>query len=205
MNRPVTLFSDSFQASPDRFETAQRRSLSEESSFFNVRQDGARYTDFIQSDFNLWRNIDRFISLAFVQTNRRFRAGSKTKSIYIPQNQNSKLIEMQSALCSCLGIRLGKTERTMFYDCGIRTRRFSLKFIRCGYGFLPFYSTISKLKPDNIQIASEFQRSINCEQSNLRSRSSFELSLSSWKDRSHNMRTRLYRRRSRIYASFGQL
>ena len=205
MNRPVTPFSDSYQATPDRFEAEQRSCISEESSFYQAGQDGLLYTNALQTDFNHQGNIDRFISFAFVQKNRNFRADSTMQGIYILQNTNYKLTEMKSALCSCHGIRLDKTDRTMFNDCGIRTRRCSLKFFRSGLGFLPFYPTISKLKPDNIQIASEFQRSINCEQSNLRSRSSFELSLSSWKDRSHNMRTRLFRRRSRIYASFGQL
>ena len=205
MNRPVTLFSDSYQATPDRFETEQRRCISEESSFYQAGQEDLLYTNVLQTNFNLWGNIDRFISLAFAQTNRNFRADSTMQSIYLLQNPKNKTTEMQSALCSCHGIRHDKTDRTMLNDCGIRTRRCSLKFFRSGLGFLPFYPTISKLKPDNIQIAYEFQRSINCEQSNLRSRSSFELSLSSWKDRSHNMRTRLFRRRSRIYASFGQL
>ena len=205
MNSPVFPFSDSYQAAPDRFETEQRSCTSEESSFYQAGQDGLLYTNALQTNFNLWGNIDRFISLAFVQGNRNFRADSTMRGIYILQDTNYKTPEMQSALCSCHGIRLDKTDRTMFYDRIIRTRRLSLKFFRCGLGFLPFYPTISKLKPDNIQIVSEFQRSINCEQSNLRSRSSDELSLSSWKDRSHNMRTRLFRRRSRIYASFGQL
>ena len=205
MNRPVTLFSDSYQAQPDRFEVEQRSGISVESSFYQASQDDLLYTTALQTNFNLWGNIDRFISLAFVQKNRNFRAGSTTQSIYILQDTIYKSSEMQSALCSCRGIRHDKTDRTMLNECGIRTRRCSLKFFRSGLGFLPFYPTISQLKPDNIQIASEFQRSINCEQSNLRSRSSDELSLSSWKDRSHNMRTRLFRRRSRIYASFGQL
>lgn len=205
MNRPVTLFSDSYQAQPDRFETEQRSCISEESSFYPACQEGLLYTNSLQTSFNLWGNIDRFISLALTLTNRNFRADSKAQSILILQNEKNKTTEMQSALCSCRGIRHDKTDRTMLNDCGIRTRCCSLKFFRCGLGFLPFYPTISKLKPDNIQITSEFQRSINCEQSNLRSRSFFELSLSSWKDRSHNMRTRLFRRRSRIYASFGQL
>ena len=205
MNCPVILFSDSTQATPDRFEAEQRSCISEESSFYQAGQDGLLYTNALQTDFNLQGNIDRFISFAFAQTNRNFRADSTMQGIYILQDTNYKSTEMQSALCSCRGIRHDKTDRTMLNECGIRTRRCSLKFFRSGLGFLPFYPTISKLKPDNIQIASEFQRSINCEQSNLRSRSSFELSLSSWKDRSHNMRTRLFRRRSRIYASFGQL
>ena len=204
MNRPVNLYSYSYQASPDRFEVEQRSCLSEESSF-NASQDGMRNADFVQTCFILWRDVDRFISLALAQTNRSIRSGLEEQGDHILQNKNYKTTEMQSALCSCHGIRLDKTDRTMLNDCGIRTLRCSLKFFQRGLGFLPFYPTISKLKPDNIQIASEFQRSINCEQSNLRSRSSFELSLSSWKDRSHNMRTRLYRRRSRIYASFGQL
>ena len=204
MNCPVTLFSDSHQASPDRFETALRVCLFEESSFTQASQDGSLYTDALQTDFNLWGNIDRFISSALATTIRNIRAELTELNKNLLQNDKNKSSEMQSTR-SCLGIRLDKTDRTMLNDCGIRTRRCSLKFFRCGLGFLPFYPTISKLKPDNIQIASEFQRSINCEQSNLRSRSSFELSLSSWKDRSHNMRTRLYRRRSRIYASFGQL
>lgn len=205
MNRPVILFSDSYQAQPDRFEAEQRSVISEESSFYQAGQDGLPCTNALQTNFNLWGNIDRFISLAFVEKNRNFRADSTIQSIYILQNPKNKSTEMQSALCSCHGIRLDSTDRTMLNDCGIRTRCCPLKFFRCSLGFLPFYPTISQLKPDNIQIASEFQRSINCEQSNLRSRSSFELSLSSWKDRSHNMRTRLFRRRSRIYASFGQL
>lgn len=204
MNRTVNLFSYSNQASPDRFEVEQRSCLSEESSF-HASQDGMRNADYIQTCFNLWRDIDRFISLALAQTNRNIRAGSEEQGDYILQNKKYKTTEMQSALCFCLGIRLDKTDRSMLNDCGIRTHRCSLKFFRSSLGFLPFYPTISQLKPDNIQIASEFQRSINCEQSNLRIRSSFEHSLSSWKDRSHNMRTRLYRRRSRIYESFGQL
>lgn len=205
MNRPVTLFSDSHQASPDRFETEQRSCISEESSFYQAGQEGLLYSNSLQTNFNLWGNIDRFISLALTLTNRNFRADSKAQSIFNLQNKKNKILEMQSTFCSYHGIRHDKTDRTMLNDCGIRTHRCSLKFFRSGLGFLPFYPTISQLKPDNIQIASEFQRSINCEQSNLRSRSSFELSLSSWKDRSHNMRTRLFRRRSRIYASFGQL
>ena len=205
MNRPVTLFSDSHQATPDRFEAEQRSCISEESSFYQACQDGMLNTNALQTNFNLWGNIDRFISLAFAPTNRYFRTDSQALSAILLQNKKNKSSEMQSALCSCHGIRLDKTDRTMLNDCGIRTLRCSLKFFQRGLGFLPFYPTISKLKPDNIQIKSEFQRSINCEQSNLRSRSFFELSLSSWKDRSHNMRTRLFRRRSRIYASFGQL
>ena len=205
MNCPVTLFSDSHQAQPDRFEVEQWRCLSEESSFYQAGQEGLSYTNALQTDFIFWRGIDRFISLAFVQKNRNFRDDSTMQSIHILQDKNNKILEMQSAFCSCHGIRHDKTDRTMYNNSIIRTRCFSLKLFRCGLGFLPFYLTISQLKPDNIQILSEFQRSINCEQSNLQSRSSFELSLSPWKDRSHNMRTRLHRRRSRIYESFGQL
>ena len=204
MNRPVNLYSYSHQASPDRSEVEQRSCLSEESSF-NASQDGMRNADFEQTCFILWRDVDRFISLALAQTNRSIRSGLEEQGDHILQNKNYKTTEMQSSLCSCHGIRLDKTDRTMFDNRVIRTRCLSLKLFRSGLGFLPFYPTISQQKPDNIQIASEFQRSINCEQSNLRSRSFFELSLSSWKDRSHNMRTRLFRRRSRIYASFGQL
>ena len=205
MNSPVTLFSDSYQAQPDRFEENERRCLSEVSSFYQAGQEGLPYTNALQTGFIFWRGIDRFISLAFVQKNRNFRDDSTIQGIHILQDKNYKIIEMQSAFCSCHGIRLDKTDRTMFNNRIIRTRCFSLKFFRCGLGFLPFYLTISQLKPDNIQISSEFQRSINCEQSNLRNRSYFEYSQSPWKDRSHNMRTRLYRRRNRIYEGFGQL
>ena len=203
MNCPVTLFSDSHQASPDRFETALRVCLFEESSFNQASQDGSLYTDALQTDFNLWGNIDRFISLALATTIRNIRAELTELNKNLLQNDKNKSSEMQSTLWSCLGIRLGKPNRTVF-ERSIRMRS-TLKRFLCAFGFLPIYPNLSQLKPNYIQILSEFQRSINCEQSNLRSRSSFELSLSSWKDRSHNMRTRLYRRRSRIYASFGQL
>ena len=204
MNCPVTLFSDSHQATPDRFETALRVCLFEESSFNQASQDGSLYTDALQTDFNLWGNIDRFISLALATTIRNIRAELTELNKNLLQNDKNKSSEMQSTLWSCLGIRLGKPNRTVLNERSIRMRS-TLKRFLCAFGFLPFYPYLYPLKPDNIQISSEFQRSINCEQSNLRSRSSFELSLSSWKDRSHNMRTRLYRRRSRIYASFGQL
>ena len=203
MNCPVTLFSDSHQASPDRFETALRVCLFEESSFNQASQDGSLYTDALQTDFNLWGNIDRFISSALATTIRNIRAELTELNKNLLQNDKNKSSEMQSTR-SCLGIRLGKSNRTVLNERSIRMRS-TLKRFLCECGFLPVYSYLYPLKPDNIQIASEFQRSINCEQSNLRSRSFFELSLSSWKDRSHNMRTRLFRRRGRIYASFGQL
>ena len=203
MNCPVTLFSDTHQASPDRFETALRVCLFEESSFTQASQDGSLYTDALQTDFNLWGNIDRFISSALATTIRNIRAELTELNKNLLQNGKNKSSEMQSTR-SCLGIRLGKSNRAVLIERSIRMRS-TLKRFLCAFGFLPFHSYLYPLKPDNIQITSEFQRSINCEQSNLRSRSSFELSLSSWKDRSHNMRTRLYRRRSRIYASFGQL
>lgn len=204
MNCPVTLFSDSHQASPDRFETELRVCLSEESSFYQAGQEDLLHTDALQYNFNLWGNIDRFISFALPLTKRNFRADLEARSKNLLQNSKNKTSEMQSTLWSCLGIRLGEPNRTVFNERSIRMRS-TLKRFLCSFGFLPFYPNLYQLKPDNIQITSEFQRSINCEQSNLRSRSSFELSLSSWKDRSHNMRTRLFRRRSRIYASFGQL
>ena len=203
MNCPVTLFSDSHQAAPDRLETALRDCMFEESGFYQASQDGSLDTNALQTDFNLWGNIDRFISLALATTIRNIRAELTELSKNLLQNKN-KSSEMQSTFWSCLGIRLGTPNRTVFNERSIRMRS-TLKRFLCAFGFLPFYPNLYPLKPDNIQIASEFQRSINCEQSNLRSRSSFELSLSSWKDRSHNMRTRLFRRRSRIYASFGQL
>ena len=204
MNCPVTLFSDSHQASPDRFETELRVCLSEESSFYQAGQEDLLHTDALQYNFNLWGNIDRFISLDLATTIRNIPTALTELNTNLPQNEKNKSSEMQSTLWSCLGIRLGKPNRTVLNERSIRMRSTMKRFL-CAFGFLPIYPNLYPLKPDNIQIASEFQRSINCEQSNLRSRSSFELSLSSWKDRSHNMRTRLFRRRSRIYASFGQL
>ena len=203
MNCPVTLFSDSHQALPDRFETALRVCLFEECGFYQASQDGSLYTNALQTNFNLWGNIDRFISSALATTIWNIRAELTELGKNLLQNDKNKSSEMQSTR-SCLGIRLGKSNRAVLIERSIRMRS-TLKRFLCEFGFLPIYPNLYPLKPDNIQIASEFQRSINCEQSNLRSRSSFELSLSSWKDRSHNMRTRLYRRRSRIYASFGQL
>ena len=93
MNRPVTLFSDSYQAQPDRFETEQRSCISEESSFYQAGQEDLLPTDALQFNFNLWGNIDRFISLALTLTNRNFRADSKAQSILILQNEKNKTTE----------------------------------------------------------------------------------------------------------------
>ena len=98
MNRPVTLFSDLYQAQPDRFEAEQRSCISEESSFYQAGHDDMLYTTALQTNFNLWGNIDRFISLAFAQTNRNFRADSTMQSIYLLQNlkNNMKLIKKKT-------------------------------------------------------------------------------------------------------------
>ena len=196
MNRQVSLFCDSRQATSCGIGCSETRRWFDNTLFDAAGQDDLLRKGYSQADFILWGTADRFISIAS-PTSGIIRSDLKA-SLYIRQNKHKIYLGMNPDLCSCLGIRLGKAA-----DSGCFLA--SPKRFRLWLRTLPYYLHLSLQKPHNIQILSEFQRSINCEQSNLRKRSSFEQSLSSWKDRSHNVRKRLHRRRSRIYASFGQL
>lgn len=206
MKRLFSLFFDSRQALPCRIDCREMRRLFDNNLFYIAGQDDLLWKEYFQTNFILWGNIDRFISIPSLM-NRSFRSGSEAISAYIRQNKQNISSGMNPTLCSCPGIRLGKADRTMLNNRIIRTSCYtsSPKLFLRRLGILPFDLHLSQQKPHIIQNLSEFQRSINCEQSNLRNRSSLELSLSPWKGRPHNVRKRLYRRRSRIYASFGQL